>query len=127
MSEQVPEDPGAELAPAAAPPEEAEPYRPWRRPLTYVVFGLGMQAVTFLMFCFGPPGVAFGFVAMGCGIPAVLLANKEIRRHPEAGGHGFIVWGRRTGKIAMIIGPLVSILWIVAFAVLGAASTMRAF
>ena len=127
MDEQHVEAPGQELAPDQPLADGTEPYDPWRRPLTYVVFGLGLQGVTFLLFCFGPPGVAFGWVAMGFGIPAVLLANKEIRRHPQAAEHGFIKWGKRTGKISLIAGPLVSILWILGFALLGAAGTMRHF
>ena len=114
-------------AAAAAPATSTEAYRPWRRPLTYVVFGLGMQSVTFLMFFFTPAGVVFGFLALGFGIPAVLLANKEIRRHPRAAHQGFIRWGKRTGKLGLILGPLVSLLWILAFALLGAAATMHHF
>ena len=63
-------------APQGAAP--AARYKPWTRPLTYVVFGLGMSCAGFLMFCVLPYAVVMGWFALGCGIPAVLLARKEI-------------------------------------------------
>ena len=84
---------------------QAQPakYKPWTRAMTYVVFGLGMGAAGFLMFCILPHAIAMGWFALGCGIPAVLLAKKEIGRFPEAEHHGFIKWGKRMGLLGIII------------------------
>jgi hypothetical protein len=128
----------AALAPPTAPnpyqppgvPQNAPPrpqfsavqpakYKPWTRPLTYVVFGLGMAAAGFLMFSILPHAIVTGWFALGCGIPAFLLAKKEIGRFPEAEGHGFIKWGRRTGLLGIIIGPASAVIWIIIVAAIG--------
>jgi hypothetical protein len=113
-------------APESAPPRPqaprpAEPpkYKPWTRPLTYVVFGLGMAAAGFLMICLFPYAIVLGWFALGCGIPAFLLAKKEIGRFPEAEGHGFIKWGKRLGLLGIIIGPATAIIWIIIVAAIG--------
>jgi len=113
-------------APENAPPRPqprpaAEPgkYKPWTRPLTYVIFGLGMAAAGFLMICLFPYAIVLGWFALGCGIPAVLLAKKEIGRFPEAEGHGFIKWGKRMGLMGIIIGPASAVIWIIIVAAIG--------
>jgi len=94
-------------------------YKPWTRPLTYVVFGLGMACAGFLMFCLLPYAIVIGWFALGCGIPAFLLAKKEIGRFPEAEGHGFIKWGKRMGLLGIIIGPATAVIWIIIVAAIG--------
>jgi hypothetical protein len=101
----------------AGPTYHADPYRPWTRPLTYVSFALGMAATSFLWFTLSPYAIVTGWFALGLGIPAVLMANKEIDRFPEAAHHGFIKWGKRTGKLSIVLGPLGAVLWIVILAV----------
>lgn len=96
-----------------------DPYRPWMRPLTYVSFALGLSSVSFLWFALLPHTIVFGWFALGFGIPAVLLANKEIGRFPEAADQSFIKWGKRTGKLGIIVGPLSAIIWIIILAVVG--------
>ncbi len=104
-------------APQGAAP--AARYKPWTRPLTYVVFGLGMSCAGFLMFCVLPYAVVMGWFALGCGIPAVLLARKEITRVPEAADHGFIRWGRRLGWWGVVLGPVTAVVWIAIIVVIG--------
>jgi hypothetical protein len=113
-------------APMAPPPRplprpSAEPqkYKAWTRPLTYVVFGLGMSAAGFLMFSILPHAIVTGWFALGCGIPAVLLARKEIGRFPQAENHGFIKWGKRMGLLGVIIGPASAVIWIIIVAAIG--------
>jgi hypothetical protein len=114
-------------APMDAPPpprprfSPAEPakYKAWTRPLTYVVFGLGMGAAGFLMFSILPHAIVMGWFALGCGIPAFLLAKKEIGRFPEAENHGFIKWGKRMGLLGIIVGPASAIIWIIIVAAIG--------
>jgi hypothetical protein len=100
-------------------PVAPQGYRPWTRALTYVVFGLGMAAAGFLWFAILPHAIVMGWFALGCGIPAVLLANKEIGRFPEAAEQGFIKWGKRTGLLGVIIGPASAIIWIIIVAAIG--------
>ncbi len=95
------------------------PYNPWKRPRVYVVFGLGMGAASMLFLCILPHAVIAGWFALALGIPAVIVANEEIRRHPEAQSVPFIVWGKRTGKLGIIIGPATAVIWILIFAVAG--------
>ena len=95
------------------------PYNPWKRPRPYVVFGLGMGAASMLFMCILPHAVVAGWFALGLGIPAVVVANEEIRRHPEAQSVPFIVWGKRTGKLGIIIGPATALIWILIIAVAG--------
>jgi hypothetical protein len=71
------------------------------------------------MFSILPHAIVTGWFALGCGIPAFLLAKKEIGRFPEAEGHGFIKWGRRMGLLGIIIGPASAIIWIVLVAAIG--------
>ena len=101
---------------SAATPQK---YKAWTRPMTYVVFGLGMAAAGFLMFCILPYAMMMGWFALGCGIPAVLLAKKEIGLFPEAESHGFIKWGKRMGLLGIIIGPASAIIWIIIVAAIG--------
>jgi hypothetical protein len=107
----------------AAPPSRAAPdpqrYRPWTRPLTYVVFSLGMAAATMLLFSLFPSAIVTGWFALGFGIPAVVLAYKESGRVPAAADHGFIKWGRRAGWLGIALGPASAILWIVLVVALG--------
>jgi hypothetical protein len=100
-------------------PAEPAKYKPWTRPLTYVIFGLGMAAAGFLMICLFPYAIVLGWFALGCGIPAVLLAKKEIGRFPEAAEHGFIKWGKRMGLLGIIIGPATAVIWIIIVAAIG--------
>ena len=83
-------------------------YRPYSRGRVYAVFILGMHTAGFMMFFFHP---LFALFAIGCGIPAVVLANREIEEFPEASEHGFIKWGKRTGQIGLIGGPIVLGIW----------------
>jgi len=100
-------------------PAQPAKYKPWTRPLTYVVFGLGMGAAGMLMMCLLPYAIVLGWFALGCGIPAFLLAKKEIGRFPEAEGHGFIKWGKRMGLLGIIIGPASAVIWIIIVVALG--------
>ena len=101
------DDRGAQRQIVEAGPEGA--YRPWSRGRTYVVFILGMHAASFMMFAFHP---VFPIFALAFGIPAVIIANREIDEIPESAGHPFIVWGRRTGLIGLIGGPIALLLWV---------------
>ena len=38
--------------------------------------------------------------------------QREIREFPQAAEQGFVKWGKRTGKIGLIGGPIVAVLWI---------------
>ena len=110
---------------ASSPPDrgfQPDPYKPWMRPLTYVSFALGMAGVSFLWFALMPHAIVMGWFALGFGIPAVLLANKEISRFPEAANQGFIKWGKRTGKLSIIAGPLSAIVWIIIVFAIGIGS-----
>jgi len=107
---------------SGGPPGQAGPYKPWMRPLTYVSFALGMAGISFLWFALMPHAIVMGWFALGFGIPAVLLANKEIGRFPEAANQGFIKWGKRTGKLSIIVGPLSAIVWIIIMAAVGIGS-----
>ncbi|MCK9463608.1 MAG: hypothetical protein M0R80_28645 [Proteobacteria bacterium] len=101
--------------PAGDPPK----YKPWMRPLTYVVFLLGTGAATWALFSVTPFAVVYGWIALGMGIPAVLLAKKEIGRFPQAAEHGFIKWGRRTGLVGVILGPIAAVIWIIIWVAVG--------
>ena len=93
-------------------------YRPWTRGRVYVVFILGMHAVSFLMSLH--PVLAL--IGLGFGIPAVLLANKEIEEYPEAAEHPFIKWGKLTGKIALIGGPIYAVISTIVIIIIAANS-----
>lgn len=95
------------------------PYNPWKRSRPYVSFGLGIGAASMLIMSILPHAVVAGWFALALGIPAVLVANEEIRRHPEAQSVPFIVWGKRTGKLGIIIGPATAVIWILIIAVAG--------
>jgi len=90
------QSPGHEVMP------DGTAYRPWTRGRVYVTFILGMHAVSFVM-SIHPVLALFG---LGFGIPAVILANKEIEEFPQAADHPFIRWGKLTGKIGLIGGPI---------------------
>ena len=105
-----------EIQPAAPQPAR---YVPWKRPLTYVVFSLGMAAATMLLFSFFPSAIVTGWFALGFGIPAVVLAYKEQGRAPAAADHGFVKWGRRAGWWGIVGGPVSAIIWIVLVIALG--------
>jgi hypothetical protein len=94
-------------------------YRPWTRGRVYVTFILGMHAASFMM-SLHPVLALF---AMGFGIPAVLLANKEIEEFPEAEQHPFIKWGKLTGKIGMIGGPIYFVVGVIAVIIIAIASS----
>jgi len=110
------DDPYGDFSTPDARPEE---YQPWKRPLTYVVFALGMNAAGVLFGCLSYAAVVLGWFALGLGIAAVVLARKEIDRCPRAEQHPFIKWGRRTGMLGIFIGPLTAIVWIVVIAAIG--------
>jgi len=117
-----PAEPRAEaivVTPEARTAARGAAYRPWRRSRTYVVFGFGTAAATFLLFSFFPTAIVTGWIALGCGIPAVVLARKEAQEYPESGDHGFIRWGRRLGWWGVIGGPLSGIAWILLVVALG--------
>jgi hypothetical protein len=99
--------------------DERYDYQPWKRPLTYVTFALGMNAAGCLFGCASYAAIVLGWFAMGLGIAAVLVANKEVARMPAAEHHPFIKWGRRTGILGIIIGPATAIVWIILLAVVG--------
>ena len=107
------ESPGEDSKPAQPP------YNPWKQPRPYVVFGLGMGAASMLFLCILPHAIVAGWFALALGIPAVLVAKEEIRRHPEAEIVPFIVWGKRTGKLGIIIGPATALIWILIIMVAG--------
>jgi hypothetical protein len=95
-------------------PAPCSDYRPYSRGRVYAIFILGMHTAGFMMFFFHP---LFALIAIGCGIPAVVLANKEIEEFPQAAEHGFVKWGKRTGQIGLIGGPIVLALWIIVLVV----------
>ena len=99
--------PRPELAPAGPA------YSPWKQPRIYAAFVLGTTAAELMFAAFHP---VFAAIGLGCGIPAVILANKEAVEHPEAATHGFVVWGRRCGWIGIIIGAIAIVVWIVVLA-----------
>ena len=53
----------------------------------------------------------FSFMAFAFGLPAVILAYMEVRDHPEARGAGPVRWGRITGLIGLIGGPIAFVLF----------------
>jgi len=108
-----------------ATPEAPATYQPWKRPRTYVTFVLGISAVGCLFGCLSVAAIVLGWVALGVGIAAVLIGRKEIGELPEAERHPFIKWGRRTGMLGIIIGPIAAVIWIVILATVGLGS--RAF
>ncbi len=108
---------GANQSPFPVTPDTN--YRPWSRGRTYVIFILGMHAVTFMMFFFHP---VFPLVALGFGIPAYITANREIAEMPQAANHPFIIWGRRGGLIGLIGGPIATFLWILVLVIVLAVS-----
>ena len=97
---------------------EGSAYRPWTRGRVYVSFILGMHAVSFVM-SMHPVLALFG---LGFGIPAVLLANKEIEEFPEAEHHPFIKWGKLTGKIGLIGGPIYFVVGMIVIIIIAANS-----
>lgn len=100
-------------------PEVFAEYQPWKRPMTYVSFALGLNAAGLLMMGFHPASIVFGWFAMGLGIGAVVCARKEIAEFSQAAEHPFVKWGRRTGWLGIVVGPLAAIVWIVLLAAIG--------
>ena len=119
MNDFQPIVPGIVESPGDSSASAQPPYNPWKRPRPYVVFGLGMGAASMLFLCILPHAVIAGWFALALGIPAVLVAKEEIRRHQEAQSVPFIVWGKRTGKLGIIIGPATALIWILIIAVAG--------
>jgi hypothetical protein len=78
-------------------------YRPWSRRRVWAIFILGMHSAGFMTFFFHP---VFAFFGLGCGLPAVILSGMEIRDFPEARNAGPVKWGRITGFIGLIGGPI---------------------
>ena len=101
----------------AIPVNASPSYRPWSRGRTYVIFILGMHAVSFMMFFFHPVFPIFG---LAFGIPAYITANREIAEIPEAEHHPFIKWGKRGGLIGLIGGPIAIVLWILVVVIIAA-------
>jgi hypothetical protein len=101
-------------SPAANTGYDGAEYRPWTRGRTYVVFILGMHAASFMMAFFHP---VFAILGFAIGIPTVVVANREIDEIPQAADHPFILWGKRCGKIGLIGGPIVILVWIIIIAV----------
>jgi hypothetical protein len=101
----LPPEPDGADAPQTAQTPPGTDYRPWTRARVYVSFILGMHAAGFMM-SLHPVLALF---ALGFGIPAVLVANKEIEEYPQAAAHPFIHWGRLTGKIGIIGGPILAV------------------
>lgn len=95
----------AQSAPETQPPAPVPPavYRPWSHPRVWAIFFLGMHAAGFMTFFFHP---FFALCGFGCGLPAVLLSSAEIRDFPEARRAGPVKWGRITGQIGLIGGPI---------------------
>jgi hypothetical protein len=108
---QPPESETGEIAPPPAErlPDGAE-YSPWKRGRVYVAFILGTFAAEMMIAFFHP---VFAAIGLGCGIPAVIVANKEIAEYPQSATHGFIVWGKRCGWIGIIVGAISVVVWIV--------------
>jgi hypothetical protein len=109
------DDPYDQFAGAEVPEE----YQPWKRPMTYVTFALGINAAGLLFMAFHPATIVFGWFAMGLGIGAVVCAGKEIALFAQAEIHPFIKWGKRTGWLGIVIGPLSAIVWIIILVGLG--------
>ena len=84
-------------------PTTRRPYRPWSRARVWVLFMFGMHAAGCMTFFFHPIFAVFGFAF---GLPAVILAAIEIREYPEARFAGPVRWGRITGLIGAIGGPV---------------------
>jgi len=106
-------------ATAGAIPVPVKGYRPWSRSRTYMVFILGMHAAGFMMFFFHPVFPIFG---LAFGIPAAILAGREIREIPESADHPFVRWGKLGGKIGVIGGPVAIAVWIIVGVIIAAAS-----
>jgi hypothetical protein len=102
-----------------ATPEVFDEYQPWKRPLTYATFALGLNAAGMLMFGFHPLAILLGWFALGLGIGAVVCARKEIDQFPRAADHRFVKWGKRTGWLGIVLGPISAILWAVLLTVVG--------
>ena len=98
-------DPAPPEPPVAPAPQG---YRPWRRGRVWTLFMLGMHAAGFMTFFFHP---VFSFLAFALGLPAVILAAKEVRDYPEARNAGPVRWGRITGLIGLIGGSIAFILF----------------
>ncbi len=96
-----------------APDPPRRPYRQWSRPRTYLVFCFGMTSISFVGLFMTPHMIMFGWFALGFGIPAFKLANREIAEYPEAAEVNFIKYGRACGKWGMILGPILAVLWVV--------------
>jgi hypothetical protein len=104
----------------AGPAQPLQPeYRPWKRGRTYATFLLGVHSAGFAALFFVPHAIAFGWIALGLGIPAVILAKREIAQFPQAANTPFIKAGRITGKVGIIAGPIAAVAWIVIFVVMG--------
>ncbi len=105
-------DPGAAVVYGAGDKTEAAEtpagYRPWSRGRVWTLFFLGIHAAGCMTFFFHPFFALFGF---GFGLPAVILASKEIKEFPEAREAGPVKWGRRTGLIGLIGGPIAFVLF----------------
>jgi hypothetical protein len=99
--------------------EVTEEYQPYKRPMTYVIFALGLNAAGLLFTALHPVIIVFGWFALGLGIAAVVLARKEVVQFPEAEVHAFVRWGKRTGWLGIIIGPLAALVWIAVLATIG--------
>lgn len=105
-------NPGDALSPGPVP--EGFEYRPWSRGRVYVAFILGLHAAGFMMVFVHP---VFAIMGLAFGIPALIIANKEIDEFPQSADHPFIRWGKIGGKIGLIGGPIVIVVWIVIIAV----------
>ena len=101
------------VAPVNAPVPTRRPYNPWSRARTYLVFCFGMTSISFIGLFMTPHMVMFGWFALGFGIPAFKLANREIAEYPEAAEVNFIKYGRKCGKLGMILGPILAVLWVI--------------
>ena len=90
-------------SPESLPGPPRSEYRPWSRGRVWVLFMLGMQAAGCMTFFFHP---VFALMGFAFGLPAVILSGMEIRRFPEARHAGPVRWGRITGMIGLIGGPI---------------------
>lgn len=108
MHEILPVSPGVAPEPENPPVPQTAAYRPWSRGRVWVLFMFGMHAAGCMTFFFHP---VFAFFGLAFGLPAVILSGIEIREFPEARHSGPVRWGRITGLIGVIGGPICMVLF----------------
>ena len=99
---------GEAVEAALVEPARTGGYRPWSRGRVWVLFFFGMHAAGCMTFFFHP---FFSLLGFAFGLPAVILSGMEIREFPEARNAGPVRWGRVTGFIGLIGGPIAFVIF----------------